>query len=310
MRVGFAGTPAFAVPSLKVLIDSPLCEVVAVYCRPDRPAGRGRKISPGAVRQCGLDHGLTVLQPQSFGQPDVIERMAALEMDLLVVVAYSLLLPATVLSLPVLGCVNLHASLLPRWRGAAPIQRTLEAGDSHSGISLMQMSTGLDAGDILCARKIEIPPSGTAGWLHDRLSQLAADALGENLQALKERTLVAILQDQSRVTYADKVLKSEGRVDWTQPAVALERKVRAFNPWPMANTRLHDMDLRILQASVHDRTRIGRSGEIIAVSGTGIVVQTGSGTLNLERVQKSGGKAVAIRDFINGTRVETGMTLT
>ena len=309
MRVGFAGTPEFSVPSLKALIGSKLCDVVVVYCRPDRPAGRGRKVSSGAVGQCGLDHDLPVFQPQSFRQPGVIDQMAALELDLLVVVAYSLLLPVTVLNLPVLGCVNLHASLLPRWRGAAPIQRAIEAGDSHSGVSLMQMSAGLDAGDILSARQVEIPSDGTAGWLHDRLSALAADVLAENLQGLKDRTLAPVAQDQSRATYADKVSKSESRVDWTRPALALERKIRAFNPWPMASTRLGDMDLRILKASVGSQARTGRAGEIVGVSAAGIVVQTGAGTLKLERVQKSGGRPVAVRDFINGTRVATGMML-
>lgn len=309
MRVGFAGTPEFSVPSLKVLVGSRLCDVVAVYCRPDRPAGRGRKVSSGAVRQCGLDYGLPVFQPQSFRQPEVIDQMAALEMDLLVVVAYSLLLPAVVLNLPVLGCVNLHASLLPRWRGAAPIQRAIEAGDSHSGVSLMQMSAGLDAGDILSARQVELPPDGTAGWLHDRLSALAADVLAENLQGLKDRALTPVAQDPSRITYAGKVSKSESRVDWARPAVILERKIRAFNPWPMASTRLGGMGLRILKASVHNQTQTGRAGEIVGVSAAGIVVQTGAGTLKLERVQKPGGKPVAVRDFINGTRVATGMML-
>ncbi len=310
MRVGFAGTPEFSVPCLKVLIDSPLCDVVAVYCQPDRPLGRGRKVLPGAVRQCGLDYGLPVFQPQSFGQPDVIEQIAALELDLLVVVAYGLLLPVTVLDLPVFGCVNLHASLLPRWRGAAPIQRAIEAGDRRSGITLMQMSAGLDAGDILSARQSEIPPDSTASWLHDHLSALAADVLVENLQGLQDRTLMPVAQDPGQVTYADKVLKSEGRVDWACSAVTLERKIRAFNPWPMVHARLGDMDLRILEASVDDPARTGRVGEIIEVSAAGIVVQTGTGTLNLERVQRAGGKPVAVRDFINGTRVAAGMALT
>ncbi len=310
MRVGFAGTPEFSVPCLKVLIDSPLCDVVAVYCQPDRPLGRGRKVLPGAVRQCGLDYGLPVFQPQSFGQPDVIEQIAALELDLLVVVAYGLLLPVTVLDLPVLGCVNLHASLLPRWRGAAPIQRAIEAGDRRSGITLMQMSAGLDAGDILSARQSEIPPDSTASWLHDHLSALAADVLVENLQGLRDQTLMPVAQDPGQITYADKVLKSEGRVDWACSAVTLERKIRAFNPWPMVHARLGDMDLRILEASVDDPARTGRVGEIIGVSAAGIVVQTGTGTLNLERVQRSGGKPVAVRDFINGTRVAAGMALT
>ncbi len=311
MRVGFAGTPEFSVPSLKVLIDSPLCEVVAVYCQPDRPVGRGRKVFPGAVRQCGLDYGLPVFQPQSFRQPEVIDQMAALEMDLLVVVAYGLLLPVAVLNLPALGCVNLHASLLPRWRGAAPIQRAIEAGDRHSGVTLMQMSAGLDTGDILSARQVELPPDGAAGWLHDRLSALAADVLSENLPGLQGRTLasVAVAQDPGRVTYANKVLKSEGRMDWTRSAVTLERKIRAFNPWPMASTRLGGMDLRILKASVHNQTQTGRAGEIVGVSAAGIVVQTGAGMLKLERVQKPGGKPLAVRDFINGTRVAAGMTL-
>ncbi len=309
MRVGFAGTPEFSVPCLKSLIDSPLCDVVAVYCQPDRPVGRGRKVSPGAVRQCGLEHGLPVFQPQSLRQPDVIEQMAALEMDLLVVVAYGLLLPVAVLDLPGLGCVNLHASVLPRWRGAAPIQRAIEAGDRYSGVTLMQLSAGLDTGDILSVRQSEIPADSTAGWLHDRLSMLAADVLAENLQGLQDRTLTPVAQDPCRVTYANKVSKSEGRVDWTQSATTLERKIRAFNPWPMVHTRLEDMDLRILKARVEHQTQTGRVGEVVKVSATGIVVQTGAGTLNLERVQKSGGKPVAVRDFINGTRVTAGMAL-
>ena len=309
MRVGFAGTPEFSVPSLEALIDSTFCDVVAVYTRPDRPAGRGRKVLPGAVRQCGLDHGLPVFQPQSIRLQAEIDRMAALELDLLVVAAYSLLLPVTVLNLPVLGCVNLHASLLPRWRGAAPIQRAIEAGDSKSGISLMQMAAGLDAGDILSSREVDIPHDGTAGWLHDRLSALAAGTLVENLQGLKDQALMPVAQDSSRITYADKLSKSEGRVDWVQPAQVLERKIRAFNPWPMASARLGNLSLRILKAGVGSPARIGRPGEIAGVSAAGIEVQTGSGTLILEKVQKSGGKPVAVRDFINGVRVCTGMIL-
>ena len=308
MRVAFAGTPEFSVPSLQVLIDSPICDLVGVFSQPDRPAGRGKMLSPSPVKTCGLDHHLPIFQPQSFKNQEAIQQLSELKLDLLVVTAYGLLLPQAVLDSPSLGCVNIHASLLPQWRGAAPIQRAIEMGDEKSGITLMQMALALDAGDILDTREVVLGKNETGGSLHDRLSILGASVLQDNLCALKEGRLMPIRQDESRVTYARKLSKSESRLDWAQPAKYLERKIRAFNPWPVASTLFGDNVLRVLSARCESAGKNSKTlGEVIKVDQNGIYVQTGEGVLILEIVQKPGGKPMAIRDLINGMTINSGM---
>ncbi len=250
MRVVFAGTPAFSIPCLTALLGAPRVELVGVYTQPDRPAGRGKKPRPSRIKQFARAHGAAVFQPESFADEATLDALRRLRPELMVVVAYGLLLPAAVLAIPALGCVNLHASLLPRWRGAAPIQRALEAGDATTGVSLMQMEPGLDRGPLLAASSIPIQPDDTGGSLHDRLARLAGELLAANLSALAAQTLAATPQDESLTCYAHKLQKAEAVLDWRLSAVALERKVRAFNPRPMARAKLGGVWLKVLQATV------------------------------------------------------------
>ncbi len=302
MRIVFAGTPDFSAPVLQALLDSEHA-VVGVYTQPDRPAGRGRKLTAGPVKQLALHNGVPVFQPVSLRDPQVLEQLAALNPDLIVVVAFGLLLPKAVLDLPRLGCVNLHASLLPRWRGAAPIQRAILAGDRETGICLMQMEAGLDTGPVLAEVRTEIQPGETAGSLHDRLSRLAAELLAMNLHGLVERTLSAQPQDDSRATYAAKLEKSEAILDWTRTAVQLERQVRAFNPWPVAQTHYNGDVLRVWDAeAIEGKDAI--PGTIIATGKTGIDVACGSGRLRLLELQLPGGKRMKACEFINARPVD------
>ena len=242
MRVVFAGTPDFSVPILQAVLDSGH-SVLAVYCQPDRPAGRGRKLTPGPVKQLAVQHRIPVFQPASLNSAEARRELAELRPDLMVVVAYGLILPQAVLDLPARGCVNLHASLLPRWRGAAPIQRAILAGDRQSGVCLMQMEAGLDSGPVLAEVRTDITDDDTGGSLHDRLSRLAADLLARHLDDLAQGVLVPTLQDESLVTYASKLDKGEATLNWQQDAAQLERQVRAFNPWPVAQARYQGLSL-------------------------------------------------------------------
>ncbi len=310
MRVVFAGTPDFAVPSLATLIVMSSVELVAVYTQPDRPAGRGKKQHESSVKCLAKKHGLTVFQPESFKQPAVIEQLMALHADLMVVIAYGLLLPSIVLQIPRLGCVNVHASLLPRWRGAAPIQRAIEAGDRTTGITLMQMQTRLDSGAILAQSAIDIAYQETAGSLHDKLALLGGNLLNRQWHEICHQSLAALDQDEQRVTYAHKLNKAESALDWTQSAVNLERKVRAFNPVPMATAKLGDMTLRIIKAhhvGEQEGQNDGEIGQVISADRNGVVIQTGNGRLNLDMLQKPGGKALAVGDFLNGLPITKGM---
>ncbi|MDT8386910.1 MAG: methionyl-tRNA formyltransferase [Thiogranum sp.] len=302
MRVVFAGTPAFSAPVLQALLDSEHA-VVGVYTQPDRPAGRGRKLTTGPVRQLALRSGIPVFQPVSLRDPQVLEQLAALKPDLMVVVAFGLLLPKAVLDLPRLGCVNLHASLLPRWRGAAPIQRAILAGDRETGICLMQMEAGLDTGPVLAEVHTRIQPRETAGSLHDRLSGLAAELLAAKLSSLEQGNLPAHPQDDTRATYAAKLEKSEALLDWTQTAVQLERQVLAFNPWPVAQTHYHEEVLRVWDAEAIEGQDVA-PGTVIATGKTGIDVACGGGGLRLLELQLPGGKRMKAHEFINARPVD------
>jgi methionyl-tRNA formyltransferase len=302
MRVVFAGTPDFSVPVLQSVLDS-AHSVIAVYTQPDRPAGRGRKLRPGPVKQLAMQHNLPVFQPVSLKQGNEQQALAALQPDLMVVVAYGLLLPQAVLTVPRHGCVNLHASLLPRWRGAAPIQRAILAGDAETGVCLMQMEAGLDSGPVLAEVRTPIAAQETGGSLHDRLSRLAAQLLAQHLDDLEAGRLQPQFQDESRVTYAHKLDKAEAAIDWSRDAAALERQVRAFNPWPVAQAGYEGQSLRVWRASAVDQDTTAAPGTVVAAGRDGIDVACGRGCLRLLEIQLPGGKRLESAAFLNARSV-------
>jgi methionyl-tRNA formyltransferase len=299
LRVVFAGTPDFAVPCLEACRAAG-AEVVAVYTQPDRPAGRGRKLAASPVKVAALASGIPVEQPESFKAEADRDRLAAYAPDLMVVVAYGLILPRKVLAIPRLGCWNVHASLLPRWRGAAPIQRAILAGDDESGVDLMQMEAGLDTGPVLVERRTAIAADETGGSLHDRLSALGADALAEGLRrTMAGETLAARIQAEAGVEYAHKLDKAEARLDFQLPAIALERKVRAFNPWPVAEADVAGEHLRIWSARALESTSSAEPGQVIAATRDGIDIACAGGVLRLTSVQRPGGRPVGAADYLN-----------
>lgn len=302
MRIVFAGTPEFAVPSLRVAAQRN--EVVAVFTQPDRPAGRGRGLAASPVKLEAVARGLPVYQPQTLRDPQALQALRELKPDLLVVVAYGLILPKVVLAIPTHGCWNVHASLLPRWRGAAPIQRAIEAGDGETGVCLMQMEAGLDTGPVLLSQRLPIGPEDTGGDLHDRLAALGAQVLGDGLGLLRAGLKpVAQPQPAAGVTYAHKLEKAEARLDWSQPAAVLARKVRAFNPWPVAEALVAGERLRIHGAVALDESSRGAApGSVIAASRQGLDVACGEGVLRLRVVQREGGKAITAADYLNARR--------
>jgi len=304
VNIIFAGTPDFAVPSLQALLQAGL-NVVAVYCQPDRPAGRGRKIKPGPVKATAQVANIKTCQPQNFKDPAEVSSLALLRPDLMIVVAYGLILPESVLKIPRLGCINVHASILPRWRGAAPIQRAIESGDKTSGVSIMQMNQGLDTGAVLATTEIEILATENAGQLHDRLAEAGAELLLGALPEIKAEQLHGTVQDEGLATYAKKLEKSEARLDWSLPSDVIARKIRAFNPWPMAYTCWQQNRLRIWDATVSDQGS-AKPGTILAASGEGIQVAAGTGSISIQRLQPQGGKAMSVKDFLNGQLVSPG----
>ena len=304
LRIVFAGTPEFAAVHLQALLDAGLVPVAA-YTQPDRPAGRGQKLMASPVKQLAVAHGIPVLQPATLRDPAAQAELAALAPDLLVVVAYGLILPQAVLDIPPLGCINSHASLLPRWRGAAPIQRAVQAGDAESGVTVMQMEAGLDTGPML--RKVCTPISAddTGGSLHDRLATLGAAAVVEAIPALAAGTLHGEVQDDALATYAHKLNKDEARLDWSRPAVELERLVRAFNPWPLCHTTLGAAALKVYAAELVEDGQTegqGAPGSILAASRVGLTVACGQGALRLTRLQLPGGKPLDFADLYNSRR--------
>ena len=299
LRVVFAGTPEFAVPCLEACRASG-AEVVAVYTQPDRPAGRGRKLAASPVKEAALAAGIAVEQPESFKAEADRGRLAAYAPDLMVVVAYGLILPRKVLAIPRLGCWNVHASLLPRWRGAAPIQRAILAGDHESGVDLMQMEAGLDTGPVLVERRTPITADETGGSLHDRLSQLGADALAEGLRrVMAGETLVARTQADEGVAYAHKLDKAEARLDFSQPAIMLERMVRAFDPWPVAEGDIAGERLRVWAARAVAGRPGALPGSVLAATRDGIDIACGEGALRLTAVQRAGGRRIGAADYLN-----------
>lgn len=299
----FAGTPEFSVPALQALLASHH-RVVAAYTQPDRPAGRGRQLAMSPVKECALRAGVPVEQPATLRDPAAVDRLASWSADLMIVVAYGLLLPAPVLRTPRLGCINIHASLLPRWRGAAPIQRAILAGDVRSGVTIMQMDEGLDTGPILLERETEIGPRETAASLHDRLATLGAEALLAALESLAAGQLQPRPQPSEGATYASKLRKEEAVIDWSRSAHEIDRQVRAFNPWPIAETRWNGQQLRIWDAAPLASTTDAAPGSVIASTSAGIDVAAGEGVLRITRLQAPGRKAVSAAEFNNAHRLD------
>lgn len=295
-------------PALEALVAS-RHRVAAVYTQPDRPAGRGQQLAMGAVKQCATRHGLLVEQPSTLRDRATVERLAQWNADVMVVVAYGLILPADVLALPRLGCLNIHASLLPRWRGAAPIHRAILAGDAQTGVTIMRMDAGLDTGPMLLERATPIFAAETCAALHDRLAAMGAEALLTALDGIIDGSIAARPQPEQGITYAAKIRKDEAAIDWSKTAVELDRQVRAFNPWPVAETRCNGQQLRVWEANLAEESSTAVPGTVVATGADGIRVATGSGVLNLKRVQLAGRKAVSAAEFLNAHRLD-GTVLT
>ncbi len=301
LRIIFAGTPTFAVPCLRAAARYD--EVVAVYTQPDRPAGRGRALTASPVKLEALQRGIDVLQPETLKKQVSRDALRALEPDLMIVVAYGLILPQRILDIPKYGCWNVHASMLPRWRGAAPIQRAIEAGDTETGVCVMQMEKGLDTGPVLLSQSLTIGEHDTGGQLHDKLSELGAQVLSDGLGLLRAGIVpVAQPQPEDGATYAHKLDKHEAKLDWSQPATTLANKVRAFNPWPVAEAELAGERVRIhgavALAVVHGKT----PGTVLAAGREGIDIACGDGALRIRALQREGGKTITAADYLNARR--------
>ena len=296
LAVVYAGTPEFAVPALEAIVAAGH-RVLAVYTQPDRPAGRGRELAASPVKRRALELGLAVEQPATLKDAATLARLAALRPDVVVVAAYGQLLPPAALAVPRLGCLNIHASLLPRWRGAAPIQRALLAGDEVTGVAIMRMEAGLDTGPVYRTERVPIGPRDTAGELTTRLARVGAGALVATLAALEAGTPVAVPQPAAGASYARKLEKREAELDWTQPAAVLERAVRAFLPWPVAETRWQGAQLRVRAAEAVPGAAGGAPGDIVAAGRAGLEVATGDGRLRLTQVQLAGRNVVTGAEF-------------
>ncbi|QOV63680.1 methionyl-tRNA formyltransferase [Kosakonia pseudosacchari] len=301
LRIIFAGTPDFAARHLDALLSSEH-QVVGVFTQPDRPAGRGKKLMPSPVKVLAEEKGLPVFQPASLRAEENQQLVANLNADVMVVVAYGLILPKAVLAMPRLGCINVHGSLLPRWRGAAPIQRSLWAGDTETGVTIMQMDVGLDTGDMLFKLACPITDEDTSATLYDKLAELGPQGLIATLQQLAQGTAQPQVQDETQVTYAEKLSKEEARLDWSLSAAQLERCIRAFNPWPMSWFAVDEQPVKVWKASVIPSKPTEKPGTIVEVSKAGIQVATADGILNLESLQPAGKKAMSAQDLLNSRR--------
>lgn len=303
MKIIFAGTPHFAASALAALLQQH--EIVVVLTQPDRPAGRGMQLSPSPVKKIAENNGIPVLQPVTLKDKGIQLQLEEFKADIMVVAAYGLILPIQVLQIPKFGCLNIHASLLPRWRGAAPIQRAILAGDKETGITIMQMDEGLDTGDMLYKVTCPIDANDTSQTLHDKLAELGAKAITDSLNKLETGNLIAIKQDEKLASYAAKLTKTESRIDWTKSASQLEREVRAYNPAPVAHSSIHNTTIKIWRASV-SMTGGGEPGTVLAVNKDNIQVACGQGALYLEILQRPNAKALPAAQFIQGFIIKAG----
>ena len=298
LRIVFAGTPDFAARHLAALLSSEH-EVVAVYTQPDRPAGRGKKLTASPVKNIALENNIPVYQPENFKSDEAKQELAELNADIMVVVAYGLLLPQVVLDTPRLGCINVHGSILPRWRGAAPIQRSIWAGDKETGVTIMQMDIGLDTGDMLSIATLPIEATDTSASMYEKLAGLGPDALVECLADIASSKAVAEKQDDELANYAKKLSKEEARINWSDEAAHIERCVRAFNPWPMSHFEAAENSIKVWQSRVAEQSSDKPAGTILQADKTGIYVATGQGVLVLEQLQVPGKKAMSVQDILN-----------
>lgn len=310
LNIVFAGTPEFGLPCLNALTQS-THHIKAIYTQPDRPAGRGRKMQASAVKQWANAHAIPVYQPENFKSADAVAELEALSPDLMVVIAYGLILPQTVLNIPRLGCINVHASLLPRWRGASPIQQAILHGDTRSGVTIMQMEAGMDTGAMFATVECTITDTDTAGSLHNKLSHLSAEPLLKTVDLLANGEAKAEAQDNNLVTYAKKITKEEGCIDWHQPARTIDKKIRAFNPWPIAYTHLANQPLRVHQASVVDLAIKATPGTVVQLDKTGMLVATADGGLLIQKIQFPSAKAISVAEWLNSgkTQLQQGIVL-
>jgi methionyl-tRNA formyltransferase len=304
LKILFAGTPQFAAKALEAILGAQH-EVVVVLTQPDRPAGRGMQLTASPVKQLALQHNLPVLQPNTLKDIDIQRQLANYNADVMVVAAYGLLLPRPVLEMPRYGCLNIHASLLPRWRGAAPVQRAILAGDHETGVTIMQMDEGLDTGDMLLMRPCRIDSSDTAATLLDKLTVIGAEAVLEALNRLCTGELKPETQDSTKATYANKLAKTEAALDWNKTSDQLQRAVHAYNPFPVANATLNQATIKIWQATAQPGQQ-GDPGQVLSVSKQGILVACGEGALNLEVLQRPNNKAMSASQFIQGFPVKAG----
>ena len=297
MKIIFAGTPDFAAAHLQALIDSPQHSVIAVYTQPDRPAGRGKKLKASAVKLLAEANSLPVFQPQSLKDPEQQQILADLQADIMVVVAYGLILPQAILDTPKLGCINVHGSILPRWRGAAPIQRAIEAGDEETGVTIMQMDAGLDTGAMLCISRCPIESTDSSATMYKKLEELGAPALLSTLDKLQDNKALAVVQDDSQSCYAAKIDKSEALIDWSKPAAVLDRQIRAFNPFPAAYTTLGDLRIKVWQAALGPASTQA-AGQIISADNSGILVSCGEQSLLLTVIQLPGKSRMPVSEIL------------
>ena len=297
MKIIFAGTPDFAAAHLQALIDSPQHSVIAAYTQPDRPAGRGKKLKASPVKLLAQANDLPVFQPQSLKDPEQQQILADLQADIMVVVAYGLILPQAVLDTPQLGCINVHGSILPRWRGAAPIQRAIEAGDEETGVTIMQMDAGLDTGAMLCISRCTINSDDSSATMYKKLEELGAPALISTLDNLQANKALAVVQDDSQSCYAAKIDKSEALIDWSKPAAVLDRQIRAFNPFPAAYTVLGDLRIKVWRAEVMQKSG-SAAGQIISADNRGILVSCGEQSLLLTEIQLPGKSRMAVSEML------------
>jgi len=297
LRIIFAGTPDFAARHLQALIQSEH-QIVGVYSQPDRPAGRGKKLKASEVKALALEHNLPVFQPQSLKNDDALVELKNLNADIMIVVAYGLILPKAILEAPRLGCLNVHGSILPRWRGAAPIQRAIWAGDEQTGVTIMQMDEGLDTGDMLHISRCAINADETSASLYTKLAELGPDALIETVNKLAKGELKAEPQNDEQANYAKKLSKDEANIDWSMDAAQIERNIRSFNPWPVCFTQMGEQTVKIYQAQVVDQT--GSAGQVLSSDKTGVVVACGKHAICITQLQPQGKKPMAISDFLNG----------
>ena len=298
MRVIFAGTPEFAATHLLSLINDDAQEVVAVYTQPDRPAGRGKKLTSSPVKLLALQYGIPIYQPSSLNNETALSDLAALKADIMIVVAYGLLLPQSVLSIPCHGCINVHASVLPKWRGAAPIQRAIENGDQASGITVIQMDAGLDTGAMLSVSHCNLDENETSASLHNKLALLGSDSLASTLKKIQDQTAVGIAQDSDFSSYANKIKKSEALINWSESAHVIERKVRAYNPFPVTFSMLDGLRIKIWSATVQDKEGSGEVGEIISATARGLEIKCGQYCLLIPELQLPGKARMAVSEVL------------